>query len=254
MLLKISGLRVGYDKTPLLGPVDLELGKGQIKALIGPNGSGKSTLLKTICGLLAPISGKLELADRPIQSLGPREIAQQVASVPQDESYAFGFTVSQVVGMGRLAHSQGFFESAEDLSKSLDAMRASDCDKLSDRVIGTLSGGERQRALIARALAQETPLVLFDEPTAHLDVRHVLEFGQLARTLAEKEKGLIIATHDLNSALTLSDEVLLVHEGRVKFSGPPQELVRQRVVDEVYQVPFQRLEQDGRTLLIPTYR
>ncbi|RYG24878.1 ABC transporter ATP-binding protein, partial [bacterium] len=153
-LLQVAGLACGHV-APVLTDVDLAVNGGETVALLGPNGSGKSTLLKTLSGLLPPLGGEIKLGEDRLGNLNAREIARRVASVPQEEAVPFAFTVRQIVGMGRLARSNGLVDTPEDVAATEEAMRRADCGHLAERPADQTSGGERQRSLIARAIAQD---------------------------------------------------------------------------------------------------
>lgn len=248
-LLECRKLVCGYGDTAITEPLGLTVEPGQIVSLIGPNGSGKSTILKTVCRLLRPLGGEVRVAGQNLASLPEDEVAQRVALVPQDEAYAFRFTVRQVVAMGRLARSGSFFETPDDDRVVSECLAKADCATLADRAIGEISGGERQRVLIARALAQETELVVMDEPTSHLDVRHVAEFVTLARLLAEDGKGIVLAVHDINVALAVSNRIVLLDKGRIRFEGTPEALIESKEAEAVYGIRFHIHQFDGRFTL-----
>lgn len=245
ILLEARGLVCGYGDKPITAPIDLSLEAGQILALIGPNGSGKSTMLKTLAGQLRPLHGTVRVNGESLSGLTEFEVAQRVAIVPQDEAYSFRFSVHQIVGMGRLARSGGFFETREDHQAISQALEKADCAFFQDRPITEISGGERQRTLIARALAQETPVLVMDEPTSHLDVSHVAEFVRLARTLAADGKSVILAVHDINVALAAADTIVLIQSGKQRFAGSPEQLVISKEAEAVYGVRFLVHENEG---------
>lgn len=239
-LVRCEGLKCGYPGRVVLEGVGFELAAGTVTVLLGPNGSGKSTLLKTLSKTLAPLAGTLTVCGDALHSLSFRELARRVAYVPQEEYPAFPFTVREIVLMGRLPYSDGLFETEEDHRAAEDAMRAADCLALADRPVTELSGGERQRGLIARALAQQAPALLLDEPTSHLDVGHQVEIVRLLRRLAEEGYGVLAALHDLNLAAALADRAILLANGRVGLEGPCAEVLASPQVDAVYGVRFRR--------------
>lgn len=250
-LLQAVGLTCGHE-TPVLTDVELHIDAGEVVALLGPNGSGKSTLLKTLAGLLPPLGGEVVLADAPIKGLRPREVAQRIASVPQDEAAPFAFTVRQVVAMGRLARSVGLMDSPEDLVATEAALRRADCAHLADRAANETSGGERQRALIARALAQDTPIVLMDEPSAHLDASHQAWIVRLARELAAEGRAVVVAVHDLNLAAAMADRAALISAGRIAMNAPIADVLASPRLDETFATAFDRLETTtGRLVVVP---
>lgn len=251
-LLQCRELCCGYAGVGVLSEVTLAVRPGETLVLLGPNGSGKSTLLKSIAKTLAPISGELLLGGKPIQSLGHREVARRVAFVPQEELFKFEFTVRDVVTMGRLPISASLWDTPDDITAANDAMREADCLYLADRSVMELSGGEKQRVLIARALAQGAPLMVFDEPTAHLDIEHQLAVSQLVRALARLGRATIVALHDLNLAPLVGERAVLLHNGRIGMDAPMHEVLESALLDDAYNVRFDRTRLDtGRLALFP---
>lgn len=246
-------LTCGYHGHPVLRDVSFACSAGEVVALLGPNGSGKSTLIRAISGVLPPLAGEISLGGRSIGAMSQQEIAQSVATVPQEETHRFGFTVREVVGMGRLAASRSFFDTEEDLKAADRAMEAAECSELADRLITELSGGERQRALIARALAQDAPVLLLDEPTSHLDVGHQLTAARLFRNMGEAGRTVVAAIHDLNLATLLADRAVLIDQGGVAADLPMEELITSPILDRVYGVTFFRLRgEDGKLRVYPS--
>ena len=241
-LVACVGAACGYRGKPVLSGVDLAVSGGEAVALLGPNGCGKSTLLRTITRELPLIQGQITLGAGSVSSLSPAQIAQRVAVVPQEESPEFAFTVREAVTLGRIARSRGLFDTPEDSLAATEAMRETDCLYLQSRPITELSGGERQRVLLARALAQDTPLVLLDEPTSHLDPLHQVEVVQIVRNLVARGRGVLAAIHDLNLAAEIADRALLIGRSGVLTLGPIDDILRSEAIEEAYQVRFSRLE------------
>lgn len=253
-LLECRAVSCGYAGREVLGNVNLQVESGESVALLGPNGTGKSTLLKTIAKTLAPMSGAIHLSGDPLERLSFGGAARRVAFVPQEEPAHFPFPVREVVALGRIARSTGIFDTEEDQQAATDAMTEADCLHLAARPITELSGGEKQRVLIARALAQQAPLLLLDEPTSHLDVAHQLSVSALVRRRIEQGDGVLTAVHDLNLASSLATRAVLLSGGEVVLDGPVEEVLRSPSLDEVYRVSFQRVEADGRLLVVPIAR
>lgn len=241
-LVSCAGAAIGYHGKPVLSGIDLAVSAGESVVLLGPNGCGKSTLLRTITRELALIRGEILLGDRPVPSLSPAEVARRVAVVPQEELPQFAFTVRETVTLGCLARSRSLFDAPEDARSATEAMRETDCLALEDRPITELSGGERQRILLARALAQDTPLILLDEPTSHLDPLHQVEVAQMIRGLVSRGRGVLAAVHDLNLAAEIADFALLIGPSGVLTLGPVDDILRGEAIEEAYQVRFTRLE------------
>ncbi len=251
-LLECRAVSCGYHGKTVLLNVEVEVAQGNAVALLGPNGSGKSTLLRTITREIPVIEGTVMLGGQSVASLSAREIAQRVAVVPQAEVPQFAFTVRDMVTLGRMAKSGGLFDTPEDAEAATEAMRMADCLLLESRSIMELSGGEAQRVLIARALAQDAPLILLDEPTAHLDPLHQIEVVKLVKELARHGKGVLTAIHDLNLASELAETAVLLGESGVLVVGPIQEVLRSQALEDAYRVKFDRLETaDGRVFVRP---
>ena len=219
MTARLAAERVSFAfrDAVVLADVDVALGAGELVAVLGPNGSGKSTLLRVLAGLARPSTGEVRLDGRPLGALGRRAVARRLALVPQDPRVDYPFTALEVTLMGRAPHQRGLgLPSARDLAVAEDALARVDAGGLAGRLIDHLSGGERQRVFLARALAQEPDVLLLDEPTTHLDVRHQLETHALLRHLC-RERGLACVTvvHDLNLAMTYCDRVVVLAGGRV---------------------------------------
>jgi iron complex transport system ATP-binding protein len=217
---------------------------GEMAGVIGANGSGKTTLLRLLSGVAVPGSGEVLLDGRPVGALRPRERARRVGVVPQEPRLTFEFTALEVVLMGRAAH-LGILgvEGREDLEAALRAMERAGAAAFAGRLLGSLSGGERQLVLIARALAQEAGLLLLDEPTAFLDIRHRLEIYALLRDLNAREGLTVVATsHDVNLAARFCPRLVLLKAGRVLADGPPAEVFREEILSDLYDTPLRVLK------------
>ena len=226
--------------------VSLSVSPGRLLAVVGPNGAGKTTLLKLLSGTLTPQDGGVTLDDRALSDLGDRERALAIAVVPQSESSPFPVTVREMVGMGRYAH-LGPWERSGDRDRAVveDAMARCAVTEFADRHLGELSGGERQRARIARALAQEAPVLLLDEPTAGLDLRYRMELFHLLRQLRAAGLGVLVITHDLNLAARFADRLLLLDRGRARARGTPDEMLSRESLEAVYDWPLRVVPHPG---------
>jgi iron complex transport system ATP-binding protein len=229
----------GYGGRFRLAGMSFEIAAGEILGVIGPNGSGKTTLVRLLSRVHAPERGEIRLAGTSLARLSRRALARQVAVLPQDVTPAFALTVEELVLMGRHPHGEGrFFETAGDLERARHAMTLAGVRELADQPLDALSGGERQRATLARALAQEPRLLLLDEPTSHLDLRHQREVVGLLRRL-NRERGLtaVLVSHDLNLAGEVADRVLLLAAGRIARIGTPAEVLDEAVLEAAYGCP-----------------
>jgi cobalamin transport system ATP-binding protein len=234
--LEARTLHFRYARDPIIDDVSLTLGAGEMLGVIGPNGSGKSTLLRLLSGVLRPERGEVRVLGRPLSEFSQRDIGRTIAVVPQDTVIEFPFSVTEVVLMGRAPHLGGFaFEGDRDLEVARAAMRRTGVLELADRSIHELSGGERQRVILARALAQEAPLLLLDEPGAFLDIRHEVEIYDLLRDLQQEGRTIVSVLHDLNLAALYCDRVMLLKSGRVVKTGPPDQVITYALLTEVYE-------------------
>jgi iron complex transport system ATP-binding protein len=236
-VLEARGLGFGYGREPVLQDVCLDLRAGEMVGVVGPNGSGKSTLLRLLSGVLTPACGEIHLHGRPLSSYSRRDLGKTVAVVPQDTVIEFPFSVAEVVLMGRSPHLGGFaFEGARDLEVARSAMAHTGVLELAHRSIHEISGGERQRVVVARALAQEASILLLDEPTAFLDIRHEVEIYDLLHDVQAEGKSILTVLHDLNLAALYCNRVVLLDRGRVVRSGRPEEVLTYAVLTEVYEI------------------
>lgn len=234
-LLEARGLRFDYGRGPLLAGVDLALQRGEIVGLVGRNGAGKTTLLRLLLGLLTPNRGGVQVDAEPIERLSRRALARRVAWVPGDGQPNFGFRVRELVAMGRNPHLGPFRpEGDEDRRQIERALAMTDLASLADRPIPELSAGEWRRALIARALAQETPGLLLDEPTANLDIAHQLELLELLRNLTREGRAVLTALHDLSLASRYCDRLLVLSGGRIAAEGPPRAVLTEAHLAEFF--------------------
>ena len=246
----LEGRRLTYTHArgdrPAVRQISLSVGPGQLLAVVGPNGAGKTTLLKLLSGSLIPQEGEVRLDGRRLGDLGDRERARALAVVPQSESSPFPVTVREMVEMGRYAH-LGAWERAgiRDHAVVDRALERCAVTRLADRKIGELSGGEHQRARIARALAQEAPILLLDEPTGGLDLRYRMELFHLLQELRADGLAVMVITHDLNLAARFADHLLLLDRGRRHARGAPDEVLSRETLEGVYEWPLRIVPHPG---------
>jgi len=228
-----------YNSQWCLEGINFELNRGEIVGIIGPNGSGKSTLLKIMDGLLRIQKGEIILFDKPLSRYRRGAIARRIAMVPHEETFRFSFVVSEVVLMGRFSHLGLFpFEGREDLEIANQSMRLTGTLNLANRSIHELSGGEKQRVLIARALTQKAQIILLDEPTSFLDIRHKVEIFELISYLTLTQGlSVIIVSHDISLAAQYCHRMLLLDKGNVYKIGKPAEVITADNISTVYQCP-----------------
>jgi iron complex transport system ATP-binding protein len=259
-MLNVEQIEVGYNEKIILRGVSFSLVPGEVLALIGPNGSGKSTLIRAVSGVLPLISGSIRVDGREIGQIHDQERARLIAVVPQARNLPSAFTAREVVALGRTPYLNWLGQLSEgDKFKIDEAMRQTDTLEFTDRLVNELSGGEQQRLLLARALVQQTPLLLLDEPTTHLDLQfqygmmqqvfklaHPVESGQPARAV-------LVALHDLNLAFEYADKVALLVKGRITHFGTPEEVLQPEILSHVYNVPLVQLRDplNGKIALLP---
>ncbi|WP_337002439.1 MULTISPECIES: heme ABC transporter ATP-binding protein [unclassified Microbacterium] len=225
-------VRVGEGRT-ILDDASIEIHAGEIHALVGPNGAGKSTLFGVLAGDVSAQAGAVEIDDVPIARIKPRLLAQQRAVLLQENAVTFPFTAEQVVRMGRTpwAHTPA---ADDDDARISDAMAQTEVMPLSARAVPSLSGGERARVALARVIAQSTGILLLDEPTAALDLKHHEDVMRLIRARADQGAAVAIVLHDLNAALAHADRVTLLSDGRVTATGTAAEVLTAARIEQVY--------------------
>ena len=250
LTIELRHLSTGYTerrRSVVISPdLSLSIRPGEIVMLMGPNGSGKSTLMHTMAGLLPPLAGEVELGEKPLSSLTMKEVARQLSLVLTERIPAGNMDVWEVVTIGRYPYT-GFrgVLSAEDKRICEEALTTCRLTELRERIFDTLSDGEKQRVMIARALAQETPLILLDEPTAHLDLPSRLEVTTMLRTLAHKlGKSILISTHELDLALGWADTIWLLDRSGAITAKAPEDLILDGDIERVFGDPRLRFDQE----------
>lgn len=225
-----------YAREWVLNGIDLTIERGEILGVIGPNGSGKTTLLKLLGRHLIPLRGEIRFEGENILKIPRRSLAQRVSMVPQEHGVVFPYTVFEVVLMGRYPHLKGWaFETAEDYRIARSAMERMGIAGIAGRLFAELSGGEKQRAIIARALTQESYVLLLDEPATFLDLRHQAEIHTLLQAL-NRSDGMtaVVVSHDLNMASQLCHRLLLLNGGSAAALGTPREVLTEQAIEKVY--------------------
>ena len=250
LTIELRHLRTGYTerrRSVVISPdLSLSIRPGEIVMLMGPNGSGKSTLMHTMAGLLPPLAGEVQLGEKPLSSLTMKEVARQLSLVLTERIPAGNMDVWEVVTIGRYPYT-GFrgVLSTEDKRICEEALATCRLTELRERIFDTLSDGEKQRVMIARALAQETPLILLDEPTAHLDLPSRLEVTTMLRTLAHKlGKSILISTHELDLALGWADTIWLLDRSGAITAKAPEDLILDGDIERVFGDPRLRFDQE----------
>jgi len=254
-MLKIQNLSVYYGKRQVLHDIQLEVHSGEVVALIGPNGAGKSTLIRSISGVVPIRSGIIKVNDTDVTSLSSMQRAQQIAVVPQAVSMPPAFTVWETALLGRTPYLNFLGQtSSRDEAVARLALEQVDASHLVESRMDEISGGEQQRVLLARALAQDTPILLMDEPTTHLDLPHQIDLLKLIKKQArEKNLTVLVALHDLNLASLFADRIAIVENGLLCVAGSPQETLTSEILRSVYhmQVHVIAHPETGVPLIIP---
>ena len=262
----IRGLEVTLGGQPVLGPLDLQVARGSFLGILGPNGSGKTTLLRALTGSIRLSAGEVFLEGRAVHQYQAGQLARMVGVVPQQFNLDFNFTVEEMVAMGRYAHggrgratqdrathATGAQSEATDGAAVAAALEATGLTALAGRLVTELSGGERQRALIAQTLAQETPVLLLDEPLNNLDLNHQLEVMQLLDRLYAAGRTIAVVLHDLNIAAQYCEELVLLDKGRVAARGTATDILDPRLILEVFRVRVAVHRQGQRPYLTPLW-
>lgn len=252
VVIAARGVHVSRDDREILAAVDLEVRSGEVLALVGPNGAGKSTLLSVLSGDQRPSEGTVEVMGRAVHTYRPLELARRRAVLSQANTVSFPFRVIEIVQMGRSPWMRSA-ELAEDQRAVTEAIEATDITHLLGRRFTSLSGGEQARVSLARVLAQTTPIVFLDEPTAALDLRHQEDVMRLARRLAADGRAVVVVVHDLSLAGAYADRIALLDHGRLDAVGTPHEVMTADRVGRVYglDVQIHRLGASDRPIVLP---
>ncbi|MEB1813457.1 ABC transporter ATP-binding protein [Adlercreutzia mucosicola] len=234
--LRGEGVAVGYGDRLIIEPMDVAVPAGEVTAIIGPNGCGKSTLLKALSRTMPLAAGAVYLDGRAIAEMPTAEVARKMALLPQAPEAPGGLTVGELVALGRYPHQRGFGRlSARDREIIAWALAITHLDDFGGRALDALSGGQRQRAWIAMALAQDTDLILLDEPTTYLDMAHQLEVLELLRSLNEEQgKTIALVIHELNLAARVADWMIALKDGSIRGAGTPEEVMTPAMLREVF--------------------
>jgi iron complex transport system ATP-binding protein len=255
MNLVATAVTASYGPRVVLRDCTFRIGSDEIVGVIGPNGAGKSTLLRVLAGLITPVAGTIALDDRDLSTLSRSAVARAIAVVPQLFDTLFPFTVREVVGLGRTARLGAFGRVSVDDVVAIDrALEDLELTHLASRRIDKLSGGERQRAVLAMALAQETAVLLLDEPTVHLDPGHQLATLELLRELGRRRHLAVCAVlHDLNLASAFASRIVAIADGRIVREGTPLEVIHPDLVRTVFGHGLEVVERDGHPAVLPRF-
>lgn len=258
MTLEARDLSLGYDGPPVVEDLNLRIPPGQVTAVVGANACGKSTLLRGLARLLRPRSGAVYLDERPLGQIPTRQVARRLSILPQRPEAPEGLSVRELVAQGRYPHRGLLGRWTEDDERAVRwALEATGMEPFASRPLDELSGGQAQHAWIAMVLAQETDILLLDEPTTFLDVAHQIQVLDILHDLNEEEgRTVVMVLHDLNQAARYAHHLVAMKEGRIVASGPPDRLVTAELVVEVFGLPCRVLADpvSGRPLCIPLSR
>lgn len=253
--LRTENLRIGYDDTTVIADLSVDVLDGRITAIVGPNACGKSTLLRGLARLLKPSAGQVILDGHDIGSLHTKEVARRLGLLPQTSIAPEGISVADLVSRGRFPHQKVLRQwSRDDADAVTEAIRCVGVEELAGRPVDELSGGQRQRVWVAVVLAQQTPLVLLDEPTTYLDIAHQVELLDLFAMLnREQDRTVVVVLHDLNHACRYADQIIVMKAGSIVAQGNPNEVITEQLVEAVYGLKCQIIDdpQTGTPLVIP---
>ncbi len=254
--LTTQDLSLAYGKKTIVECLNIAIRDGEFSVIIGPNGCGKSTLLRAISRGITPQHGEILLDERNIRHYKPKAVARELSLLTQGAVITEALTVYDLVSRGRYAH-QSFLRqwSAEDEQVVNEALHAVELQDMSHRLVSELSGGQRQRAWFAMTLAQQTPIVLLDEPTTYLDITHQIEMLDLCQRLHLQGKTLVLVLHDINLALRYASHLIMMKDGKIYAEGVPEEIINEQSIADVFGLPCRIIcdPESGKPLIIPKY-
>ena len=248
---------LGYDKRVISEDLSMAIPDGSFTVILGPNACGKSTLLRALARLLTPADGAVLLDGAEIASFPAKEVARRLGLLPQTSTAPDGIRVADLVARGRFPHQSIIAQwTADDEKAVVEAMAATRIQELSGRLVDELSGGQRQRVWIAMVLAQETPLVLLDEPTTYLDIAHQIELLELCADLNRSGRTMVAVLHDLNQAFRYADNLIVMKDGEIVATGAPRDIVDAALVEHVYDLPCRIIDdpESHTPMVIPKVR
>ncbi|PFG19574.1 ABC transporter ATP-binding protein [Serinibacter salmoneus] len=249
-MIDLEAVSKSYGDVHALGPVDLRIPSGGVTALVGPNGAGKSTMLTIVGRLLGADAGTVRVGEWDVATTKPRQLAQHLAILRQENQIVARLTVRQIVALGRFPHSQGRLDAADAVAIE-GALEFLDLLDLQDRYVDELSGGQRQRAFVAMVLAQETEYVLLDEPLNNLDMQHAVAMMQrLRRAALDLGRTIVVVVHDINFAAAYADRIVAMTQGQVRHIGTPEEIMTPEVLSEVFNTPVDVVQHGDRRVAV----
>ncbi len=253
-IFEIKDLSFSYGNNKVIDGLNLKIKEGKITTLIGANGCGKSTLFNLMTKNLKPNNGEIFLAGQSVEQMKLKDFARKAAIVHQYNTAPLDITVKKLVEFGRTPyHTMGLSPNPEeDRGKVKFALEITDTEKFKDKPVSQLSGGQKQRVWIAMALAQDTKILFFDEPTTYLDIRYQLQILRLVKRLnSEFNITVIMVLHDINQSLYYSDEIVAMHDGKIRSQGIPKEIITPKLIEDVYGVTLETGEIDGKPFVMP---
>lgn len=256
-LVSARQITVGYGGEPVIRGLDLDIARGDFTVVVGPNGCGKSTLLKALCRVNQPSDGRVELGGDDLHRMRGRAVAQRVSLLPQSATAPEGITVGELVTRGRHPHHSLLRQWSPDDDRAIAAaLERTHLTDLADTPVATLSGGQRQRAWVAMVLAQDTEVILLDEPTTFLDIAHQYELLELFAGLNREGRTIVAVLHDLNQAARFASRLVVMHEGRIRGDGPPAQVLTSELVEEVFGLACDVVDdpQSGTPMVVPHVR
>ena len=249
--LQAKGIEFGYNSSMILKDISFEIGPSRLVTIVGPNGSGKSTLIKCIDRILSPKSGSILIDRKDVTKMDRMEIAKNLSYVPQSSARTFSSNVFDTVLMGRRPHI-GWLSSSDDEEKVWEVLRLLGIEDLAMSGFGELSGGQQQKVLIARALVQETKVMLLDEPTSNLDIWHQLDVMNIVSDLVRKRRmTALIALHDLNLASKYSHGIIMMKKGKIMAAGDPASVLTPENIEAIYNVEVAVRSQSEAPFIVP---
>jgi iron complex transport system ATP-binding protein len=252
-IIEVDNLGFNYGQKTIIQDLNLNIKTGSFIGIIGPNGAGKTTLLNLLCGLLKPETGAIKIDSKAIESYRIKELARKIAVVRQEFVPVFDFSVTEIVSMARAPYLGSFgFPGESDRQIITESLELTETSQFSDRLLGSLSGGERQRVFIARALAQNTPILLLDEPTSFLDMKHQVGIYDLLKNAQLRQNKTIAAvTHDINLAAQYCDEILLLFQDSNYIFGKPEKVLNAELISKVFGIKVNSGKISGKDFFIP---
>jgi iron complex transport system ATP-binding protein len=247
--IEIINLYFSYNHKGVLYDINFNIKKGEFVGIIGPNGAGKSTILRIMAKILKNYEGRVNILGRDIRGIKQIDFARIVAFVPQETHFLYNYSVYDIISMGRYPYLSPFHRLKKDDIQAVDwAIEQTGLEGFKTRLINSISSGERQMAVIARALAQKPDILLLDEPTSHLDIKHQVRIMELLRALNQNGFTIVVVNHDLNLSSQYCDKLILLNQGKVYKIGTPAEVIKKDIIQNVYGIETLVIQHPGRKI------